>query len=145
MLISISGFVLGSTSKYECSIISLHQYFSMHTIHIFIGALIIVLLFATIVAVIFSWSVYTQRIRKSKTSINNLIDYLNKWNESITTREGAFDFYLGLNQITNEIFHTNLKVLITKDEFDRLNIETIKKLNKEAIQSLQSDLVMNLT
>lgn len=117
----------------------------MHTIHIFIGALIIVLLFATIVAVIFSWSVYTQRIRKSKTSINNLIDYLNKWNESITTREGAFDFYLGLNQITNEIFHTNLKVLITKDEFDRLNIETIKKLNKEAIQSLQSDLVMNLT
>ena len=117
----------------------------MDTIHIFIGALIIVLLFATIVAVIFSWSVYTQRIRKSKTSINNLIDYLNKWNESITTREGAFDFYLGLNQITNEIFHTNLKVLITKDEFDRLNIETIKKLNKEAIQSLQSDLVMNLT
>lgn len=117
----------------------------MHNVHILIGALIIVLLVATIIVVMFSWSVYSQRIQKSKTSIGNLVKYLNEWNDSITTREGAFDFYLGLNRITNEIFHTNLQVLITKDEFNRLSIDTIKKLNKEAIQALESDLKINLT
>lgn len=111
-----------------------------HEFHIVLGGLIIVLLFCTISLVVFSVNQYFKRVKKSETNIDTLITYLKNWNNSISTRQGAFDFYVGLNRIAKEIFKGTFSVLITREEFDRLSLDVIKQLNNQAIELLESDL-----
>ncbi len=111
-----------------------------HLFHLFIGTVIVLLMFTTIAVTGFAIYLHYKNVNKSIESVKTLIAYLSRWNDSISTRQGAFDFYLGLNNITHEIFKTSFNVLITKEEFEKLSLPTIKELNKQAIDLLESDL-----
>ena len=69
-----------------------------------------------------------------------LIDYFRQWNNDLTTKKAAEDFYNLLIDICKNGFGIELKLNITKQEFDQLSLESIKTLNSQALDDLVDEI-----
>ena len=73
-------------------------------------------------------------------AVNDVIDQFELWNDKLETKQAALDFYYQLNEVCNHLFHNPLKLMITHEEFNNMTLSAIKKLNKEALDTLRSQI-----
>ena len=58
------------------------------------------------------------------------------WNNTISTKDAMNGFYVTLKETLNECRIRNFSMNITSEEFQKLSLEKLKELNKEALQDL---------
>lgn len=77
-------------------------------------------------------------VNKNKPANHNdqPVQCFKQWNAAITTKQGFIDMYNQLNEYCLNVYNCPLTVNMTKEEFDRLSIESIRKLNDEALDQL---------
>lgn len=82
--------------------------------------------------------------KKSKRTHNQddikLIEYFKQWNSNLTTKKAAEDFYNLLIDVCKNGFGAELKLNITKQEFEQLSLESIKTLNSQALDDLVDEI-----
>lgn len=82
--------------------------------------------------------------KKSKQNHNQddikLIEYFKQWNNDLTTKKAAEDFYNLLIDVCKNGFGVELKLNITKQEFEQLSLESIKTLNSQALDDLVDEI-----
>ena len=82
--------------------------------------------------------------KKSKRTHNQddikLIEYFKQWNNDLTTKKAAEDFYNLLIDVCKNGFGVDLKLNITKQEFGQLSLESIKTLNSQALDDLVDEI-----
>lgn len=111
------------------------------SINLIIVCVALIVWYCTVIA---SYVWYIDRIDQKGTnpvgrSINasDVIEQFELWNERIETKQAALDFYHELNQVCNHLFHNPLKLMITREEFNNLTLESIKQLNRDALATLR--------
>lgn len=69
---------------------------------------------------------------KKPNDLSELKSFLHTLNNNIQTKSDALEFYSTICEMSEGV----LKLNLTKDEFEKLSVESIKKLNKDAIENL---------
>lgn len=69
---------------------------------------------------------------KKLNELEELKVFLHALNNNIQTKTDAMQFYSTICEMSEGVFKLNL----TKDEFEKLSVESIKNLNCEAIEKL---------
>ena len=78
----------------------------------------------------------TRNKKKPADQTKQLVEYFKQQNDSITTKQGFIDFYVQLNEFTANVIGSKLRLNMTKQEFEQLSIESIRKLNDDALAEL---------
>lgn len=106
----------------------------MTTFDIIVLTAMIVLAVATTGIMVYSFFVYNKADKSS--DLVELLKYYKQWNDQIQTKQGVLDFYALMNETCREVWNTEFKLQITKEEFEQLPIETLKQLNLQALETL---------
>ena len=93
------------------------------------------LIVALSIALFIFYIVYKKRAEQEQ-PLTELLQMYIAWNNSITTKQGMVDFYTMLGDMYKNVWNTDFKMQITKEEFDQLPIETLKQLNEQALNDL---------
>lgn len=78
----------------------------------------------------------TKKPVKPDNDIIELVQHYKQWNAMITTKQGMLDFYKLMDEMCREVWSTEFKLQITKEEFNQLPLDTLKQLNDQALDTL---------
>ena len=98
---------------------------------------------AFVVAFIVCFDLYKRRKRSSNATLEDVLDQFKQWNSCITAKQDIIEFYGMLNDFYKNVWNTEFRLQLTKEEFDQLPLETLKELNNQALDTIIENIKNN--
>ena len=73
--------------------------------------------------------------KETKQQLSKVFQFFEQYNQTITDKDQFVDFYKQIHYI----FDQQLKINLTREEFDAMSVEGIKQLNATGLQQLKQD------
>ena len=93
---------------------------------------VLLFLFGLFVVLAITCVKLVNRPNNKTTEFEELKSFLHTLNNNIHTKSDAMQFYSTICEMSEGVFKLNL----TREEFEKLSVESIKKLNSDAIENL---------
>lgn len=99
----------------------------------------LILFSVVLVSVLFCGFLVYKVIKSDQSYYGDLVKIFEEfivWNDTIAFKDAMNGFYVTLKETLTECGIRNFSMNITSEEFQKLSLEKLKELNKEALQDL---------
>lgn len=97
---------------------------------------IFIIIACTVIALVFILALAIKLAPKKHNDVEELLYQYLRWNEAIQTKQAVLDFYSSLSETYKSVWGEEFKLNITKQEFGDMSLDSIKQLNRQALEDL---------